>query len=209
MSRIALLVEGQAEDTALKPALKAFLDRRCEAGHKPKVRLDVHVVGSDLFNEGKGKGLVRRVARGEDLLGVVALVDVKAPPTSTRQSFADAAEAIAYLRGLGSDIANFHAHAAQHDLEAWLLPYWHTARAKAGVPQTPPPHGQPEHVNHLKPPSWHLQGLYRLGKKKYSKPRDGADILHGQDLTVAATACPQFKAFLNTLLTLTECPVLP
>jgi hypothetical protein len=36
----------------------------------------------------------------------------------------------------------------------------------------------------------------------YSKPRDANRILRGQDLGVAAAQCPELKALLNTIITL-------
>jgi hypothetical protein len=140
---------------------------------------------------------------------VVALVDVKGPPGPSGLRFPAAADAVTWLRTLCPDNERYFAHAAQHDLEAWLLPYWSTAAKKAGTPSVKAPSGNPEGINHDKPPSWHLADLYRRSAKKYSKPRDGADILRGQDLTIAAAQCPQFKLFLNTLLTLAGCPALP
>ncbi|GHU47793.1 hypothetical protein AGMMS50289_23480 [Betaproteobacteria bacterium] len=62
----------------------------------------------------------------------------------------------------------------------------------------------PEQVNHGKPPYKYLEEAYRTGNKgkSYVKPRDAAKILSGNDLRVAADACPELKAFLNTILQL-------
>ena len=99
--------------------------------------------------------------------------------------------------------SRFYPHAAQHDFEAWLLPYWPRIKALADSNRnSPSPH--PETVNHDKPPSKHLAEVFRTGGKKrsYSKIRDGAAILRNQDLAISATACPELKAFLNTILDL-------
>ncbi|MGD0771260.1 MAG: DUF4276 family protein [Candidatus Solibacter sp.] len=55
-----------------------------------------------------------------------------------------------------------------------------------------------------RPPSRHIQEIFRVGtcRDGYSKPRDAGRILRGKDLTVAANQCPELKAFLNTILTL-------
>jgi hypothetical protein len=64
--------------------------------------------------------------------------------------------------------------------------------------------GAPESVNHNRPPSHHIREIFRIGKCRddYSKPRDASRILCGKDLTIAANKCPELKAFLNTILTL-------
>jgi hypothetical protein len=98
----------------------------------------------------------------------------------------------------------FHPHAAQHDFEAWLLPYWADIKTIAGHNRHAPP-GAPESVNHNRPPSWYIREIFRLGtcRDDYSKPRDANRILRGKDLRVAAEKCPELKAFLNTILNLT------
>jgi hypothetical protein len=66
-----------------------------------------------------------------------------------------------------------------------------------------PPSGVPEAVNHGNPPAYRLEELFKLGgRNKYNKPREAQRILRGKDLTVAADACPELKAFLNTILEL-------
>jgi hypothetical protein len=49
----------------------------------------------------------------------------------------------------------------------------------------------------------HIEDAYKAGKKRaYRKTLDGNLILRGQDLSVSAAACPELKAFLNTILAL-------
>jgi hypothetical protein len=69
--------------------------------------------------------------------------------------------------------------------------------------RTAPP-GPPEAVNHNHPPSYHIREIFRTGtcRDDYSKPRDAARILRGKDLTISANKCPELKAFLNTIFTL-------
>ncbi len=97
----------------------------------------------------------------------------------------------------------FFPHAAQHDFEAWLLPYWPRIQALAGSNrQTPSQH--PESVNHGNSPAYVLRDVFRSGTKHrtYSKTRDAEAILRGQDLSISAEKCPELKAFLNTILNL-------
>ena len=92
---------------------------------------------------------------------------------------------------------------AQHDFEAWLLPYWPAIQALAKHNRTAPA-GQPESVNHNHPPSYHIKQIFRTGQgpRDYIKSRDAKRILVDKDLSVAAAACPELKAFLYTILTL-------
>lgn len=136
---------------------------------------------------------------------VIALTDVY---TGTGD-FKDAAEAKQKMRTWVGPEPRFFPHAAQHDFEAWLLPYWSDIQKLAGHNRGAPA-GLPESVNHLKPPAHHLRELFRSGKCRddYSKPRDANRILSGQDLTVSADQCPELKAFLNTILGLCGAPLL-
>jgi hypothetical protein len=98
---------------------------------------------------------------------------------------------------------SFYPHAAQHDFEAWLLPYWSEIQKLAGHKKGAPS-GKPEEVNHQHPPSHHIKEVFRIGThgKDYSKTRDANRILQGKDLAIAAGLCPELKAFLNTILSL-------
>lgn len=64
--------------------------------------------------------------------------------------------------------------------------------------------GPPESVNHNRPPSVHIKEIFESGtcRDSYSKIRDANRILQNQDLSRAAAQCPELKAFLNTILTL-------
>jgi hypothetical protein len=131
---------------------------------------------------------------------VIALTDVY---TGTND-FRDAADAKQKMHNWVGPNDRFHPHAAQHDFEAWLLPYWPTIQALANHNQTAPT-GQPESVDHNRPPSYRIKEIFRRGKvREYTKTRDAKRILEGKDLSVAAEACPELRAFLNTILTLCE-----
>ncbi len=113
------------------------------------------------------------------------------------------------MREWVGDNPKFFPHAAQHDFEAWLLPYWETIKSIAGHNRNVP-NGKPEDVNHDKSPAYHIKEIFRLGKKReYSKSRDSALILKDKDLNVAISQCPQLKLFINTILTLCGSPILP
>jgi hypothetical protein len=192
-ARIAIIVEG-ATETAFKHPLTQFVADRLP-GQMPHLRF--------FSADGrlpKGEFLRRDVAR---LLAhhdaVIALTDVY---TGTQpHDFESAEDAKAKMRTWVGDEPRFHAHAAQYEFEAWLLPYWSRIQAMAGS-RTRAPRRKPEHVNHDKPPSRHIEDAFRKGNRRhlYSKPRDATAILRGQDLAVAAIACPEMRAFLNTIL---------
>jgi hypothetical protein len=193
--KIAILVEGKTEK-AFKPHLRAFLQTRLPGG-MPK--LDKFVCDGRIP---KQQQLRRKV---EDLLAkrpaadaVIALTDVY---TGT-DDFKNADDAKRKMREWVGPNDRFHPHAAQYDFEAWLLPFWRDIQKLAGHNRGAPP-GQPEDVNHNRPPSDHLAEIFRLGKRReYVKMRDANRILTGKDLAISAKQCPELKAFLNTILTL-------
>ncbi len=130
---------------------------------------------------------------------VIALIDVY---TGTND-FLDAQNAKTKMRQWVGSEERFYPHAAQHDFEAWLLPYWPEIQKLAGHNRARPP-GPAEQVNHAKPPSKHIEELFRNGScnRDYVKDRDAKRILKDQDLPVAANECPELKALLNTILKL-------
>lgn len=194
--KITILVEGKTE-TAFKPHLIGFLKLKLQ-GRMPK--LDMFPYDGRIP---KGTDLRRKV---ENLLSgrqksdaVIALTDVY---TGT-SDFHDAADAKAKLSQWVGTNPLFYPHAAQYDFEAWLLPYWKEIQRLAGHNRNPPT-GLPETVNHTRPPSYHIREIFRVGKCRddYSKPRDANRILRNQDLGIAASQCPELRAFLNTIITL-------
>lgn len=194
--KITILVEGKTEK-AFMPHLREFLKTRL-AGRMPKI--DVYPCDGRVPTKEK---LWRTV---EDLLtrrpssdAVIALTDVY---TGT-DDFADATDAKRKMREWVGNNGGFYPHAAQHDFEAWLLPFWADVQRLAGSNRGAPA-GKPESVDHTKPPSYRIAEVFESGscRRSYSKPRDAARILEGKDLAVAAGQCPELKAFLNTILTL-------
>jgi hypothetical protein len=195
--KIAILIEGETEKVFLA-CIRDFLNARL-AGRMPRLvpsKYDGRIP--------KGEKLRRRVEallRGPepDADHVIALTDVY----TGSQDFTDAADAKRQMREWVGPDRRFHPHAAQYDFEAWLLPYWSDIQQIAKHNRTAPA-GRPELVNHDHPPSYHIKEIFRTGQgpRDYIKTRDAKRILQGKDLKVAAAACPELKAFLNTILEL-------
>jgi hypothetical protein len=194
--KISLIVEGKTERAFAEP-LRLFLNARLP-GRMPK--LDPHPCNGRIPTGNYLHQEVQRLLSGPRASdAVIALTDVY---TGTRE-FQDARDAKSKMRSWVGEESRFHPHAAQHDFEAWLLPYWPKVQQMAGHNKAAPP-GRPEKVNHNHPPAERIREIFRIGKpgRRYVKWRDGLAILRGEDLLVAARACPELRAFLNTILTL-------
>ncbi len=195
--RIAMLVEGATEQ-AFIPKVREFLNARLPQGTMP--RLDIVPCDGRVPTSDKLRRIVANLLSGKNAANaVIALTDVY---TGTRE-FADAQDAKDKMRGWVGEEPRFYPHVALYDFEAWLLPYWSEIQALAGSTRAAPG-VHPEQVNHDKPPAHRLQEVFLTGSKgkAYVKPRDAARILRDSDLAVAAEACPELKAILNTLLAL-------
>jgi hypothetical protein len=201
--RIAILVEGATEQ-AFKLKLQEFLKTRLPQGAMPK--LDMAPCDGRVPTGEKLRRMVANLLSGKNAADtVIALTDVY---TGTRE-FANAQEVKDKMRGWVGNEPCFHPHVALHDFEAWLLPFWGDIQNLAGSTRAKPG-AHPEQVNHDKPPAHRLQEVFRTGSKgkSYVKPRDAARILRDRDLAVAADACPELKAFLNTILSLCGTPAI-
>jgi hypothetical protein len=201
--KITVLVEGRTEQ-AFKHHLINFLKPKL-VGRMP--RLDMFPyhgripIGEDLRRK------VETLLSGKQPSdAVIGLTDVY---TGTND-FQNALDAKAKMRQWANNNPAFHPHVALHDFEAWLLPYWSDIQRIAGHNKRAP-HGQPESVNHNRPPSYYLKEIFDIGvcRDSYSKPRDANRILRNRDLAVAAAQCPELKSFLNTILTLSGGQPLP
>jgi len=114
--KVTILVEGDTERVFLPP-LRSFLSRHLARMPNLSVRpYDGRIPKGDKL---------RRIV--EDLLtkrppsdAVIALTDVY---TGT-SDFTDAADAKAKMTEWVGGNERFYPHVAQHDFEAWLLPYW-------------------------------------------------------------------------------------
>ena len=192
--RIAILVEG-ATEIAFFPALREFIRPRLQL--MPK--LDAVPCDGRIPTNEKLQRLVSKLLSGQSAAdAVIALTDVY---TGTRE-FVGPEDAKAKMRSWVGDESRFYPHVAAHDFEAWLVPYWSDIQRLAGSNRAPPS-GDPENINHGNPPAHVLSEIFRTGsnKKKYVKPRDAGRILRGKDISIAARACPELRAFLNTILT--------
>jgi hypothetical protein len=201
--KITILVEGRTEK-AFKPHLMAFLKARLTG---PMPRLDMFVYHGRIPTESALRRKVEMLlsSGSQPSQAVIALTDVY---TGT-QDFLDAADAKDKMRRWVGDNPQFYPHVAQHDFEAWLLPYWSEIQRIAGHNHRAP-QGAPESVNHSRPPSHHIREIFETGtcRDSYSKARDANRILRNQDLTIAAKKCPELKAFLNTIIALCGGPTL-
>jgi hypothetical protein len=97
----------------------------------------------------------------------------------------------------------FYPHVALHDFEAWLLPYWEKIKKITGSNRKAP-RSAPKKVNRGNSPANRLAEVFRTGPKtkSYVKTRDAGRILKDEDLSVAINACPELKAFVDTIVTL-------
>jgi len=196
--KITILVEGRTEK-AFKPHLINFLKPRL-INRMP--RLDMFAYHGRIPKEGKLLKTVENLFSGSNRSdAVIALTDVY---TGTND-FNDAADAKRKMNEWVGNHPNFYPHVAKHDFEAWLLPYWETIKTLARHNRNPPP-GLPESVNHMHPPSEHIQTIFENGAsgRSYSKPRDANRILTNNDLMIAVRACPELKAFVNRIIELSD-----
>ncbi len=195
--KITVLVEGKTE-RAFKPHLVEFLKRRLD---RRMPNIDFFPYNGRIPKEDKLRRTVEALLRNGRVPAeaVIALTDVY---TGTNE-FLDAADAKRKMQAWVGKNDKFYPHAAQHDFEAWLLPFWSDIQVLAGHNRSAPS-GAPETVNHSRPPSHHIREIFRIGscRDDYSKPRDANRILRGKDLAIPANDCPELKAFLNTILTL-------
>jgi hypothetical protein len=193
--KIALIVEGKTEK-AFVPCLRSFLQPRL---HGKMPNLVTVPCNGRIPKEAKLKRMVERLLDDgqRSAHAVIALTDVY---TGT-DDFSDAADAKRKMNEWVGSNPCFYPHAAQHDFEAWLLPFWGEIQKLAGRKDKAPA-GDPENIDHHKPPSKHIEEIFRCRQKRYLKPRDAARILRGQDLMLSVNACPELKSFINTILTL-------
>jgi hypothetical protein len=194
--KISIIVEGKTEKVFI-PCLREFLRPRLP-GNMP--RIDCLPYNGRIPKEDKLKRIVKNLllgCNGSD--HVIALTDVYTgtnPP-----DFTDAGDAKEKMRRWVGVNERFHPHVAQHDFEAWLLPFWPTIQRLAGHNKAAPT-GRPEEVNHYNPPSYHIREIFEVGRCRdsYVKPRDALRILKGNNLLTSIDQCVELKALVNTIL---------
>ena len=203
--KITLIVEGKT-GKAFLPFLQEFLKSRLP-GKMPKI--DPFLYHGRIPTGQKLQRVVTNSLSGKRAADyVIALTDVYTgaqPP-----EFLDAADAKAKMRQWIGSEPRFHPHAAQYDFEAWLLPYWSKIQSLAGHNRAAPS-GNPEAVNHNRPPAHRIMEVFEIGKCRdsYVKPRDAARILRENDLSVAVGQCSELKALVNTILSVCGGTVIP
>lgn len=203
--KIALIVEGKTEK-AFIPHLRKLLEHHLQ-GKMPKMQ--PHIYNGRIPTETKLKRIVQISLSGRNPADhVIALTDVytgSKPP-----DFTNAADAKNKMRQWVGSEPRFHPHAAQHDFEAWLLPYWADIQKLAGHKKAAPV-GNPETVNHNNPPAHRIKEIFEAGKCRdsYIKPRDANRILSNNDLSMAIAQCAELKAFVNTILSVCGGKVIP
>ncbi len=196
--KLVLMVEGQTE-TAFLPYLRNFIRERVRG---PMPKIETNRFDGRIPTGAKLQRVVTMLLSGSHAADhVIALTDVytgSRPP-----EFFDALDAREKMRRWVGQEPRFHPHAAQHDFEAWLLPYWPTIQRLAGHNRAAPA-GVPESVNHNKPPAHRIKEIFEIGdsSRSYIKPRDANRILRENDLLFSVQRCPEFKHFVNTILRL-------
>lgn len=199
--KIVLLCEGKTE-RAFGDAFKRFVDAYCESKGLSRVALQTKPSNGPVTNRNELVRRLRNEARNSDVVGVIALTDVY-------PEFTDAAAARATLKSHVAESPNkeaFHAHAAQYDVEAWLLPFWENIKRRLRIKKdAKSPWPNPEQVNGSKPPSRRLDELYKKSiKVGYDKHIEAPKILRDARIEDAAAACPELRSLLETLKSLCE-----
>jgi hypothetical protein len=196
--KIAIIVEGKTEK-AFMPYLQTYLKTQL-VNKMPKIISTCY--DGRIPKDDKLKRVVKNLLTGKNAADyVIALTDVY---TGT-PDFKDAADAKTKMQRWVGEEPRFYPHAAQHDFEAWLLPYWDTIQKLAGHNKTAPA-GNPEIVNHNKPPASRIKEIFEAGRCRdsYVKPRDAGRILKGNDLAVAINHCVELKALVDTIISLSN-----
>jgi hypothetical protein len=204
--KIAILVEGDTERVFM-PSLRKFLSQHLP-GQMPNLSVrpyDGRIPKGDKLRRVVEDLLTRRPKPAD---AVIALTDVY----TGSADFVSASDAKAKMTQWTGNNSCFYPHVAQHDFEAWLLPYWPTIQKLARHNMVAPP-APPEQVNHNRPPAVRIKEIFERGgcRDSYVKPRDALRILkdNDNDLSVAIAACPELKAFINTIIRLSGGTTLP
>lgn len=203
--KITMIVEGKTEKAFL-PYLRKFLTVHLQ---DKMPRLDVNPYDGRIPTGEKLKRIVQMSLSGQHPSDhIIALTDVytgSQPP-----EFQNADDAKSKMRQWVGAEPRFHAHVALHDFEAWLLPYWASIQKLAGHNKKAPT-GKPETVNHNNPPAYRIKEIFEIGtcRDSYVKPRDAGRILQTNDLSLAVAACPELKALINTIISVSGGAVIP
>jgi hypothetical protein len=190
---IVVICEG-ATEAALAGGLREYLRARIGGSR------NVGVTTRSL----KGPTLRSKLARvalhaldQQDTVGVIALSDVYPSHEDAKQT----KDALRRFAGPVGKDPRFRPHAAQFEVEAWILPFWDEI-AKGLRVKAARLGANPEQVNGQTPPSQHLKELFRKARRDFDKIIDGPNWLTAERLQHAAQCCPELRAFLSSLLEL-------
>jgi len=189
--RVVLICEG-ATEAAIRIGLREFVHARAKSTQRLGITMS-SLKGPTIRT--KLQTIVRNHFEESDVIGVVALTDVY----PNHKDATVAKDALRRFAGTEAKREAFKVHAAQFEIEAWILPFWDEIARSLRI-DAKPPGANPEQVNGQKPPSHHLKELYRRAGRDFDKVIDGPKWLTGDRLTEAAKACPELKSFLNSLL---------
>jgi len=191
--KIVVICEG-ATEAALMQGLRDFVQSR--AVHEKRVGVSSRSLDGPTIRR-KLDRVARNLLEQDDVVGVVALSDVHPYYKNAKET----KDALRRCAGSADKNPNFRAHAAQFEVEAWILPFWDEIAKHLSV-NAASPGANPEQVNGQKPPSHHFKELYRRAKREFDKVLDGPRWLKSERLASAAGHCPELKSFLNSLLEL-------
>ena len=203
--KIILFVEGITEAKALPAFLKRWLDPRL---NKPIAIQAVDFDGaSELIAESPKRIQAYLNAPRQDVIAVVALLDLQGVPLSFPVGTSGAAERTAWAKQeLEAKVGNtrFRQFFAVHELEAWLLSD-PTIFPKDLQGTLPAKIKRPEEINLHEPPSALLGRLYQSKMRKpYRKSTDGARLFADLNPEIAYQKCPSLKMLLDEMLALAE-----
>jgi hypothetical protein len=198
--KVVLICEGSTE-RALVPGLRELIQKQMPG--RDRVGLTSHPLNGPVYRA-KLTRIVDLHGSSRDVGGIIALTDVY-------PEFNDADEAKKHLARLVEKceyVRKFRAHAAQFDVEAWLVPSWKEIAKSLNVPRQPPS-AHPEQINRDRPPSFHFADLYQSAKRKYSKPIAARRWFTPENLERAADQCRQLKSLLDSILEFAAAEPLP
>jgi hypothetical protein len=163
--KIVVLCEGSTEE-ALRRGLREFVQGRAQG--TGRVGVETRSLDGPLLRKKLARLVELNLAKS-DVIGVVALTDVYPDFDNAKE----AKDALRRFAGSGQADAKFRPHAAQFDVEAWIMPFWSQVAQHLSV-KAASPGAQPEAINNQRPPSHHLRDLYAKAKQRYEKVIDGA-----------------------------------
>ncbi|MBV9469242.1 MAG: DUF4276 family protein [Abitibacteriaceae bacterium] len=205
--KFILFVEGETEFGVLPEFLKRWLDVKLNGpvGIKP-----VNLRGwSELVREAPTKARLHLndPKRGQDIIAVIALLDLYGPRLPYPSHKMAVAERYDWAKKhLETKVGHpkFRQFFAVHETEAWLLsnPNLFPTEIRNALPGKI---REPETVNFDEPPARLLDNLYQHKlKRHYKKVVDGQELFGKLDPAMAYHKCPFLKDMLDEMLKLAK-----